>query len=116
MASAPSCSGDIVAKKTEQTNFRVVVWPRDPGDFGWARIGGQRWSENEQRQICEKIAGLIKRHVSFGEDDRGDIRVVCDTEHSCEHCGSQWTEDDPTYNGGCCDKDEANNPAAAEAA
>jgi len=93
-------------------NFRVIVWPRNPSDFGIASVGnlaGPR-SEAEERRICEKIARKINRHLSFSEDDRGDVRVVSDAAPECSNCNSKWTEKSETYNGGCCAEDEKANP------
>ena len=50
----------------------------------------------------------IIRHVDGCSKDNVDII----TEHKsvCSFCGAKWTEDDVSYNGGCCDKDEENAP------
>ena len=58
------------------------------------------------RGECEGIAKDVRRHV----DDVARAFVVDETEDACEFCGSKWTEDSASYNGGCCDKDEENNP------
>lgn len=100
--------------KIEKSDFRVVVRPREAGDFGNTFIGSFEHSEDEARALCEAIADQIRRHVDdlpsrFRNGDRG-VSVTWDTEKVCEHCGSRWTEDSPDYNGGCCYEDEKNNP------
>jgi len=103
-------------KTTVKTDFRVVVYPRDKGDFGSLRTNAfGSHSPAEEERICKEIARQIEMHVSRFDYDRGEIRVTYDTTPVCSHCGDKWTEDSATYNGGCCDADEANAPAAAEA-
>lgn len=83
---------------TERTNYRVIVEPQGP-----------RWTsyiEKEQKRDCEAIIEQIKRHV----DGVSHLYVDFDTTHSCGHCGHVWTEKSDTYNGGCCEEDEKNNP------
>ena len=49
----------------------------------------------------------IRRHC----DNIGEIRIVPKVASEvCEHCQEFWTARDEIYNGGCCDKDELNNP------
>lgn len=88
-------------KKTHQENFRVEVTP----DNLWG-------IRNEQaiRQMCEDIKRDIQRHI----DNIDGVRVVSDLCETCECCGSSWTEKGTTYNGGCCDQDEKNNPNPEE--
>lgn len=78
-------------------NYRVVVEPR------WIGIAG--WDE----ETCNTIAEQIRRHV----DDVDSIRIEFDQKSICEHCGWRWTEESDSYNGGCCDEDEKNNPEPA---
>lgn len=105
-------------KKNRKQNIRVVVYPRSPGDFGSFSISGQKRSEEETLQMCEEIADDIRRHVdnipsrSIGGNSRG-VSVEWDDDPVCEYCGSIWSEDSVTYNGGCCSKDEENNPETA---
>ena len=57
----------------------------------------------ERYQIAaDSIVKNIRRHV----DDIGHVYVENEYQDECEHCGSQWTEDSSTYNGGCCAKDQ----------
>lgn len=88
--------------KTEKTNFRVVVEPRHPGDFGFASISGITQSERDWIRDCEEIVSQIKRHV----DGISSASCEYDCDLVCEYCGSQWTEgENSTHNGGCCHKD-----------
>lgn len=92
-----------MGKQINRNNFRVEVYPRDPGDLGFARIGGRVRSERDAEIACEEIASDIRRHVSdlptYG--NRG-VSVVWDDEPVCSHCGSRWTEPHERHNGGCC--------------
>ena len=58
------------------------------------------------RDMCDQIAASVKRHV----DDVSDATVVPEVENVCEYCGYPWTENTNDYNGGCCDKDQENEP------
>lgn len=58
------------------------------------------------RKECDEIAKSVRRHV----DDVSRAFTCEEYGHACEFCGSQWTEKTDAYNGGCCDKDEANKP------
>lgn len=99
-------------------NFRIVVNPRSMTDFGMASFSrsflyksdrdGQASWEKDMIDRCNEIAADIRRHV----DNVSRVSVEWDQEAVCEHCGSRWTEDSTMYNGGCCGKDEANNPEA----
>jgi len=83
---------------------------RDAGDFGSILIGGRRRDEGEFRRDLEHLAAQARLRLSKFEDERGDVLVEYEHEIVCEHCGSSWTEDDASYNGGCCQADEANAP------
>ena len=60
---------------------------------------------------AEDARDAIKRHC----DGIGYVEIRHDTDKLCEHCGSYWTEESETYNGGCCARDEDNNPENKEA-
>ena len=80
-------------KKTNRTNYRVMVHPRNK------EYGIEVASEED---VCEEIVSDINRHVNkvlFAE-------IICDIEYVCGCCGSRWTEDSESYNGGCCDQDQ----------
>ena len=57
---------------------------------------------------CEEIAKQIKRHC----DDFSGVAVIGEPVYVCAHCGYDWGTESETYNGGCCAKDEENNPDA----
>lgn len=101
-----------MARKTIRENFRVEVEPRSVGDFGYFSVSGLTpRKEEEAISACEEIAEQIRRHVDGlpSRRDRG-VSVEWDSQTVCEHCGAKWTEESATYNGGCCSKDEENNP------
>ena len=84
-----------------KTNWRVEVEPEYPRFADTPeRI------EASLRSTCEGILDSVKRHV----DDVSYIYIKYDVERKCSYCGSPWSEDSDTYNGGCCDPDEQHNP------
>lgn len=97
-------------------NFRVVLTPRSFGDFGFMRTSddfvyghGKEAEERKARDYedrCEEMARDAKRHV----DNVAYAEVEFDQDSVCSYCGRGWTEESLTYNGGCCSKDEDNNP------
>lgn len=95
-------------------NFRVVLTPRGLGDFGGFSISNVHGHgkdadarrEREYQERCEEMVRDAKRHV----DNLQYAEVEFDQEPVCSYCGSRWTEKSTTYNGGCCDEDEKNNP------
>lgn len=99
-------------------NYRIEVYPRNVGDGGWIKMSERLIEPDDAKrnaiykQECELLIPQIKRHV----DGIGSVTVVFDTEEHCSFCGGNWTEKSETYNGGCCDEDEANNPEPVEAA
>lgn len=100
-----------MARQTRQTNFRVVVTPRDLGDFGFFRTSNDGYGNNEDarqkeyKRRAEAILRDVERHVD--PDNMGNAYIAYDTDKFCEFCGCDWTEDSRTYNGGCCDADES---------
>ena len=88
-----------MARKTKDYDHRLVIWlPNTEDDHGGTR------AENLKRKIIKHL----------DDADHDGIVVVCDKAPVCEHCGSEWTEDDcSTYNGGCCDEDKKANPELA---
>lgn len=80
---------------SKRTGFRVEVIPVGQRDYPWvSTLVGQ----------ANSLVAEIKRHVDHVEDAYPVYSF------SCEHCGAKWTEVSQEYNGGCCEKDEANNP------
>lgn len=100
-----------MGKKTLKTNFRVEVVPRHPGDLGlFGFYPDHSDIDKEQEKKCKDIAEQIRMHINrlpsnYSSKDRG-VSVICDTQAVCEFCGYSWGEDNDSYNGGCCDKDE----------
>lgn len=84
------------------SNWRVEVYPSEP--FGVQKDDSERWHKAMMHEL-HSLRAEINRHV-----DHGGSCMAYDTEGVCSHCGHKWTEDSPTYNGGCCDEDEKNKP------
>jgi hypothetical protein len=90
-------------KKTTRDNYRIEVYPKDPGDFGVCFISGIERSDSELMRALEDIKSQIQRHVDgIG---RHSVHIVHDRKDVCEWCGSEWTEGKSPHNGGCCAKD-----------
>lgn len=63
--------------------------------------------DERSRSACQDLERSIRRHC----DGVGDTRILpAVAEEVCEHCRSKWTGKDEVYNGGCCERDELNNP------
>lgn len=92
-----------MSSKFEHDNYHVEVYPKHPGDFGGIFMSGITRTSEEEKRECERIADEINRHVNGAQK----ARLVFDASRVCEFCGSKWTEDSKTYNGGCCDLDES---------
>ena len=88
--------------KEVRDDFRVEVYPRRAGDFGFCKISGVYRSEQEEESMCHEIAQDVRRHV----DNLGEVIVQWESNLVCEFCGSDWTEPkDSPHNGGCCGED-----------
>lgn len=108
--------------KGRKEEFRVVVYPRSLTDFGYVSMSrglvyghgeeAQRRWERDMQLRCEEIASQIRRHV----DNVVSVQIEYDQEDVCSYCGSKWTEDSDTYNGGCCAQDEEHAPSETETA
>ena len=81
-------------KTIKQSNFRVEVYPK-------TTLYGIRVAN--EMDVCELILASIKRHV----DNLQSAEIVSNVDSVCSFCGSLWTEDGDTYNGGCCAGDQA---------
>lgn len=99
-----------MAKQTNITDGYVRIDLRRPGDYGACIIGGTRRTEQEIKDDLNRLEEAAKRKLSKFDDERGAVSVVYETEEVCEHCGYPWTEESTTYNGGCCARDELENP------
>ena len=84
-------------KQTRIIDYRVVVTPEH------SYSNDQLLAHYES---CARIAEDIKRHV----DGFSTIEIEVEKEEVCSSCGARWTETSSIYNGGCCDKDEENDP------
>ncbi len=62
---------------------------------------GKEVNPNRWHREAKALEAEIKRHC----DNFISTEIEFDTEESCEFCGCDWTEDDKSYNGGCCDED-----------
>ena len=106
-----------MSRIVRQSNYRVEVHPRAIGDGGWIKMSDHLIEPDDNKrnamykQACEDLVPQIKRHV----DGVTGVAVICDNDPICQHCGAHWTERDHNYNGGCCDKDEENNPVKEDA-
>lgn len=87
---------------TELIDIRVIV----EVNKGWSY---RPRTPAQLRSDCVELVKSIKRHV----DDVESCYVDEVYEDQCEFCGDKWTESSRKYNGGCCDKDEENNPENA---
>ncbi len=94
-----------MARTVSRENFRVTVYPRNPGDFGVISFGGVTREEVAWEEFCNDIAADIRRHVDGIARD--GVHVEWDDVAQCSHCSYLWTEDSPHYNGGCCEVDQA---------
>ena len=89
--------------KIVMSDWRVVVYPRNPGDFGFARISGQDQSEDEWRRDCESIANQIERHVDGLPSAGCKTAVEYDSKEICTFCGYTWEEEEDGLPL-CCEK------------
>lgn len=49
-----------------KTNWRVVIYLRERGDFGNCSIGGLEWDEQDAIGECEDMRREVLRHVDVG--------------------------------------------------
>lgn len=94
-----------MAAKVVTTGGYVRLELRDMGDFGYARMSGFARTPEELEADLEKLARAAKTRLNKYDDEFGGAHVVMGRESQCEFCGSRWTEDSPSYNGGCCAAD-----------
>jgi len=80
-------------KTIKKINFRVEVYPKTTG---------YKITAAEEEDVCNEMVADIKRHV----DNVQCANVVNDNDPVCASCGSRWTEDGDSYNGGCCKADQ----------
>ena len=89
-----------MGKYTDREDYRVVVIPRQPGDYGIARVGGIERDHKQWLSMMEEIKRGIKRHV----DDVGGIYLEWDEIVYCDHCHLRWEEDPETGEPYCCNE------------
>lgn len=105
-----------------KTNFRVRVEPRRLGDMSGLSVSDdflysgtpaekEKRIQEDYEDRCNSIITEIKCHVN----EVGGAYIEFDRNEVCEHCGSLWTENSATYNGGCCSRDQLAEDALQEA-
>lgn len=67
----------------------------------------RREAEDARAEALDSLRTVFTRDL--GRNFDMEHKLVEDA--VCEHCNYTWTEGEASYNGGCCGKDEANNPA-----
>ena len=58
---------------------------------------------------AEEVLKSIKRHC-----DVESVTIEADAEYVCGFCGYNWGEESDSYNGGCCNEDQQNDPTQEE--
>lgn len=89
--------------KIVHSNHRIEITPVISRWIWPANVSTEEAERKNIAKSCNDMIEEIKRHI----DDVDSVAMRYDTDRVCEHCGSVWTEDSQSYNGGCCDKDEA---------
>lgn len=83
-------------RQTKIIDYKVIVEVRRYGSGNIPQI----------KTDCDQIVSEIERHV----DNVSSVYTDSEEEETCTFCGGIWTENSDNYNGGCCHKDEENNP------
>ena len=76
-----------------KSDYRVEVYPK-------TRVYGISVADEEE--VCKDIIKDIVKHV----DNVYHTNIIYTSDNVCSFCGSEWTEDSASYNGGCCKKDQ----------
>lgn len=92
--------------KETRENWRVEVIPDEPWILG--RDITEKQIHQKWRDAANEVMEQIKRHVDG--INRHGTEVKWDTRRECAACGSRWTEESDTFNGGCCDEDMKHEP------
>jgi hypothetical protein len=66
-------------------------------------------AEEAQGEFLELINGLQARTRR-----QFDVEAKLVEDVRCEHCNATWRAEGPDFNGGCCDRDAANDPRRLE--
>ena len=78
----------------------------------WKRLVAGEWvpvdARGEMDRAHDAAKEWIDQHLPRLEARRAGIEI--EPEYVCSHCRGAWTEDDSSFNGGCCDKDMENAP------
>ena len=91
-------------KEAGRDNYRIEVYPREPGDFGGAYVGGMTQSHDELMRQLERMQRQIERHID-GLPSRGvKSAIFWDTHYVCEHCERDIAEQDETECSDCGEK------------
>jgi hypothetical protein len=69
----------------------------------------------EEAQAAADEFSELLRDLKAQTRRQYDVECRIVSEAVCEHCRHAWTETSTDYNGGCCGKDEANNPERLKA-
>ena len=49
-----------------KTNWRVVIYLREKGDYSCGYVSGIPWDEGEAQRECEELRSQVLRHVDVG--------------------------------------------------
>ena len=100
-------------KKVLHNNYRVVITPRQPGDYGFVsmspRLAGYDTPEKiaqHEKDTCDQIYADVKRHI----DNVGYVSVEHDVVEYCSYCKCLW-DSSTTEAPFCCEEaiDEFNS-------
>ena len=99
-------------KKTILRNYKVKI-EVNLGYMGEDIVELQKGNplvvyDARSKQLAEEALEQVRRHVDLYDKSYASVEPTRD--EICEHCGNKWSERSNEYNGGCCAKDEVNNP------
>lgn len=98
----------------ENIRVKVNIKPYLPESWYYRNYNSQTIAqqkfEKDMMATAQRVIDDVKRHI----DDIEDLEIDYDQKFICEYCGCVWGEKSNTYNGGCCYKDEENNPENKE--
>ncbi|MEE9584742.1 MAG: hypothetical protein V3W51_04595 [Candidatus Brocadiales bacterium] len=84
-----------------ESDFRVVAYPTEPGDFGFASISGIAWKPGEERRAAEELLTEAKRHLYGARGVSNYISLLWKTIYRCSACGFEGKTLADVE--GCCD-------------
>ena len=98
-----------MSMKVKTIELRLIVeaeiFPYETEEFD-----SSKHRKEQIERLYKSLESEIKRHC----DNVRNVHFDRVTESVCEFCGKRWTKYGNTYNGGCCDDDEAGNPEETE--